>query len=327
MLRKATFIFMQPTEYAYGVARIRANELSLLSPSDIEQLISSRSYESALRITGDKGWDTSYAALSEMLEKEAEKTWQLLGECAPDISLLEALVTENDFYNLKAAIKATVSGHEAAQYMAAPFSVEPKLIMEAVQLNSFDSLPLHMQGAAKSAYEAVSAYESGMLADIRIDKACLEAKAEMSKKAQSPLLEKICAVLCGAANVKIALRGTTGNKSREFIREAMVEGGPLEQGRLIECAAKGAESVADYLSGTLLSPAASALKKSLTEFERKCDLLILSLLKSAAYETFGPDPLVAYYYNREFEIKNVRIILSAKLNGYDESMIRDRIRI
>ncbi len=47
---------MHETEYAYAVARIRANETKLLTRADIDQLIEAESYEAAVRLLADKGF-------------------------------------------------------------------------------------------------------------------------------------------------------------------------------------------------------------------------------------------------------------------------------
>ena len=44
------------TKYAYAVSHIRANEKSLLTNADMEQLIASGSFASALRVLADKGY-------------------------------------------------------------------------------------------------------------------------------------------------------------------------------------------------------------------------------------------------------------------------------
>lgn len=44
------------TDYAYAVARVRANELTLLTEADVDQLIEADSYEAAKQILSDKGW-------------------------------------------------------------------------------------------------------------------------------------------------------------------------------------------------------------------------------------------------------------------------------
>ena len=101
---------MHENEYAYAVARIRANEVNLLTPAETEQLISAESYEAALRLLGDKGWHTDGVGhdYAPMLEEHVNAAWQLLKESAPDASLLDALVINNDFFNLKAALKAKI---------------------------------------------------------------------------------------------------------------------------------------------------------------------------------------------------------------------------
>ena len=82
---------MHENEYAYAVARIRANEVNLLTPAETEQLISAESYEAALRLLGDKGWHTDGVGhdYASMLEEHVNAAWQLLKESAPDASLLK----------------------------------------------------------------------------------------------------------------------------------------------------------------------------------------------------------------------------------------------
>ena len=47
---------MSDTKYAYAVARIRALENGLFSSAQIEQLLSVKSYEGALRFLTEHGW-------------------------------------------------------------------------------------------------------------------------------------------------------------------------------------------------------------------------------------------------------------------------------
>ena len=70
------------TDYAYAVARVRSNELSLLTEADTEQLIEAESYEAAMNKLADLGWgevskDTDYASY---LEDYFAKHWAFLEE-------------------------------------------------------------------------------------------------------------------------------------------------------------------------------------------------------------------------------------------------------
>jgi V/A-type H+-transporting ATPase subunit C len=49
-------------------------------------------------------------------------------------------------------------------------------------------------------------------------------------------------------------------------------------------------------------------------------------MKPQKYESFTIGPLAAYILARQNEIKCVRMVLSGKLNGLPEQMIRERLR-
>ena len=100
---------MAHTNYAYAVARIRANELQLFSNQLVEQLLATKSYDECLRMLLDKGWGDEAAAgiptAEELLSGEREKTWALIGELCEDMSPFDVFLYANDYHNLKAAIK------------------------------------------------------------------------------------------------------------------------------------------------------------------------------------------------------------------------------
>ena len=69
---------MSDTKYAYAVARIRALENGLFSSAQIEQLLSVKSYEGALRFLTEHGWGDADTPLSAeaILTREKAKTWE-----------------------------------------------------------------------------------------------------------------------------------------------------------------------------------------------------------------------------------------------------------
>ena len=86
------------------------------------------------------------------------------------------------------------------------------------------------------------------------------------------------------------------------------------------------EKAAEYIAATDYGFLAESLGESFTAFEKQCDNEIVSRLENAKYATFGPDPLIAYYYAKQAEAKNVRIILSAKASGVPAEIISERVR-
>ena len=56
------------------------------------------------------------------------------------------------------------------------------------------------------------------------------------------------------------------------------------------------------------------------------DNYIMDLMKSAKMIPFGGEPLLAYIYAKETEIKVIRIIMVGKLNNIAGEVIRERLR-
>ena len=85
-------------EYTYSVARIRAKEVSLLSESDIEQLLSAQGYEQALALLRDKGYETNGDDIS-LIDTAEDMTRQFLCEIA-DEDILKVLHLPIDYHNV-----------------------------------------------------------------------------------------------------------------------------------------------------------------------------------------------------------------------------------
>ena len=289
---------MHETEYAYAVARIRANETKLLTRADIDQLIEAESYEAAVRLLADKGFAVPEKGESfDIAEKDLSGAWELIEECAPDAELLEALVIANDFTNLKAAVKCVFSDLDPAAYYIYPCVTDTAVMTEAIKNNDLELLPEYLRPCAEKAMTAVSKLSSGQLAETAIDKASLEARRSFAAKAGSPLLEGIADLLAVAANIKLALRCAKMNKSADFALDAACESSLDFEELLSHCSTP--EKAAEYIAATDYGFLAESLGESFTAFEKQCDNEIVSRLENAKYATFGPDPLIAYYYAKQ----------------------------
>ena len=131
---------------------------------------------------------------------------------------------------------------------------------------------------------------------------------------------------CAAADIKTALRCASAGRTAQYIKNALCPCESLNSDELIHAAFEGVDAVADMLANTELGSLADSLKEGLTAFEKKCDEFSAQQMTEAKYTAFGPDPLAAYYNAVETETKNVRVILSAKLNGFSAETIRARVR-
>lgn len=319
---------MHETNYAYAVARVRANELTLLSAADMEQLIAAEDYKQVLRRLSDNGWGdveglTDY---SQYLEQYRQKTWNLLVEIMDDVHELDMLIIKNDMQNLKAALKCIFSHNDPENLYISPTVFETEAIVKAVEERMFESLPECMIDVAKEAYDILAHTGNGQLADVILDMRTLELIKSYGEKSRNEMLAKLAEYICVTTNIKTAYRCANTGKSKDFIESSICECDTLDKRSLVAATLEGESALLDYLSKTQYSNAVEKLKISTSAFEKWSDDLIMQLILPAKHKAFGLDPMAAYYLAKDAEIKTVRIILSAKLNHLPADIIRERVR-
>ncbi|NBK17369.1 V-type ATPase subunit [Anaerotruncus sp. 1XD42-93] len=314
--------------YTYAVARIRANELALFNDQAIEQLLAAKSYEECIRLLQDKGWGGMEAnpTAEGLLAEEREKTWALMRELVPDLSVFDVFLYTNDYHNLKAAIKLVCTGSEDFGLFISHGTIDHRELLHAVQERDWGSLPDSMRGPAEEAYTALAQTRDGQLCDIILDRAALDAVYAAGKASRDELVRRYAELTVAAADIKTAVRCARTGKPMDFIRRALAECDSLSVSRLAKAAAEGLDSICDLLSTTDYADAVEVLRQSPSAFERWCDNLIIRYIRPQQFQSFGIGPLAAYILGRENEIKSVRIILSGKLNQLSDQSIRERVR-
>jgi len=183
-----------------------------------------------------------------------------------------------------------------------------------------------MRKTAEDAYDAIVRLDNGRLADIIIDTAALNTRIAFAKESGCELLIELAQFLGASANIKTVVRCVKSGKSAEFMTAAMCFSGMFDNEKLIEAALNGEAELTAFLSISFSEQAAERLASSTASFEKWVDETTAEKVKSARFEAFGLEPFAAYYINKEIDVKNTRIILSAKLNNINNEMIRTRVR-
>lgn len=315
---------MKDTEYAFAVARVRSNEVRLLTQQDIDGLLAAGDCARCAARLSDKGWESAGAAAddSEMLRTQSQRTWELIDEIAPDRAEFDFLRLPNDFHNLKVALKARLQQCEWKHLCMHPATVPVTDIEKAVSEKRFDLLPEFMQDKAAAAYEALVTWADGQMCEIILDRAALEAAiASAGQHRDSDLPLKLTELDAFAANVRIAVRAARMNKTRSAVSPALAECSSIDVSGLADAAAQGEAAVQEYVA-EYDREAGEALSRGLAAFERLCRERRAAILEKHKYDPLGIAPLISYILNREEEIRKVRIILAGLRNGVDADRIR-----
>ena len=319
---------MNDLEYTYAVARIRALESSLFSGTEIERLLACSDEEQCLQLLSEKGWGDATGSMdaSAMLKREEEKTWEVIRDVAPDLSVFDVLSYSKLYHNLKAAIKEVCTEVENKNIFYDDCSIPGPEMLQIVRNKEFYRLPGTMGETAAEAYDTLLHTRDGQLCDIIVDRAALDAIYEAGQTAEDEIIKNYAESTVAIADIKIAVRSQKTGKSLEFMKRAMAPCNSVNVDQLSKAAVSGLDAVRDYLVGTSYAEGAAALEESPSAFERWCDNRMMETIRPQKYNSFSAGPLVAYVLARENEIKTVRIILTGKQNEFPDEAIRERIR-
>ena len=315
-------------DYTYAVARVRYRENKLLSNADLNALLSAKDADAAIRLLRDKGWgDTGADNDPEaLLRQESEKKWAFIKEIVPEKENFDFFLVPNDFHNLKVAIKSVTRDIKPDDMLIYDAVTDPMLIYESVAKREYQNLPDFLIEPAKEAMTVLLQTSDGQLCDIIIDRACMQYVYQLGKESDEEIIRQYCELFVAAADIKIAVRSARTGKRLDFILRAMAPCDTLDIERLAQAASLGFEDVLKYLETTSYSDAIPAIRVSMSAFEKWCDDRVTESMQPQKWEPFTIGPVVAYLIARENEIKAVRMILSAKLNGLSDEVIKERLR-
>lgn len=321
---------MNQTDYAYGVSYIRSIENRLMDKGDIEGLIMTKTPEEAMRMLNDKGYSNEIVSPSEyekLLSNQQSLCWETVREVAPVGAPLDILLYKNDFHNLKVVIKAIFSNRKDYESMfLKPATVDTEVIVNAISDKDFSVLPEMLRAAAERGYEALANTEDSQLLDIITDKAAMDYTMKCAEISKSEFIEDLIRLENTLADIKIAYRAMKTEKNADFLKQALSEKSGLSREALISASLSGEDALLSYISQNGFEEAANALKISVSEYEKYQDRTKNVFVQKASYITLGAEPLIAYILKKQAELLSVRIIMSCKINGFSESVIRERLR-
>ena len=320
---------MRDSDYIFAVARIRVLEKGLLSPEDIRQLVALKDTSAVLSFLRGRGWGdgSQDADGAHMLRTEEAKVDASIQDLGLDQRLLEVLDLPERYHNLKVAIKELSFGTVVPEAYYSLDGFGRGELTHAISAQEFSLLPDDMARAARRALDVMAASSDAQWCDVILDKACLQAMAAAAASSGSDLLVSYVRMFVQNADLKIVLRGARTGKGRRFLEEATCPVEGMDTSALIRHALAGEQELLDYLDDSDLDAAASAIRKSSASFEQWCESRLLDVLKGQGSNIMSPGPILAFVLRRHAEIRNVRILLTAKANGFGDDVVLERMCI
>lgn len=315
--------------YPYAVARIRVLEKNLLNKQVLNQMADETQVEDCLRVLSDYGYsvsaETSGRDFESVLSAEMEKTYELIRELVPKEKFINVFLYKNDYHNLKVLVKEEVSGIDGERFLIDGGTEPIEKLKKALLDRNYGDLPLVMGVAIADAFESYAKTQNSQMIDVTLDKAAFVQMKQAALESGNKFIIDYMAKVCDLTNLKSFLRIKNMHKTYAMFTSVFVEGGNLSLSVFFN--AFGMDSLVSGFKGTAYEEICEdGMTQGFTVFEKLCDNYIMNFVKSAKYEALTLEPLIAYLYAKESEIKTVRIILTSVLNGIRPDIIKERVR-
>lgn len=319
---------IKDTDYAYSVSRVHAIERSLLDKGKLMQIAEAKSANDALRMIYDAGYPQA-ENYEQVFETELTNAYELIYSMAPDTSVFDVFLIENDYYNLKVLLKAEFLGRELDYLLNARARTPIDKLKEAVRERKADKISDTFARALDEALASFSRDKNIQLADMLIDKACYSEMSAFAKKTSNAFIEGLIQTKIDLINITTMLRIRKMGKDKAFALTALLDGGTLDTAKLADCAAEQKETILQSFLHSKYSNLISQVLSDgdLADFEVACGDYLVEYMKAAKRVTFGAEPLVAYIFAKENEIKQLRVIMVGKTNKLDNELIKRRLNV
>lgn len=326
-------------EYTRFVAQLRVLETRLLSRTQLLRLVEAPDAAAVFRLLAETEYAAAVAAaegpadFEVALASELSRVFALLRRNAPEADLVRVLGLAYTWQNLKSALKAALTGAPLDERgLIAAGNLASAELLAIAGGGSLTALPEPFRGAAVAAAGAYGATGDPQEIDFVLDAVRFTSIGEGARSHGFELLAKVAETTADLVNLRTALRLRLLRADPAALDRAFVPGGRIKRSRLAAAMLLEPEEMIPALAGVpeldVFAAGLAAYRGtgSLAVLEKLMDDRVLSLVGAARYMAFGPDPIIAYLLAKEAEIKNLRIILTGKINQLPDDTIRERLR-
>ena len=315
-------------KFVYQNAQIKSRESKLLTLQAEQRLFDAQNLPDALKVLVELGYGSGADAdgVDAIFEKEEENLLALLNEMNVD-GALDAFYADNDFLNLKTALKAYATGSKGVYLPSGLVKVED--IILAVETDDSSAVFAQMKSAIELAKPLIADEKcvDPRKIDCIVDKKAYEYKLKAAKKCGKTAKEYFERKI-DFANVGSFFRCRKLHLPVDFFKEGFIDGGKVSVEKYEKIYDLPLDALCELYKGTHAEREVLSLVESgnIVAFEKESDDALLKIWKDEASDMFSVAPIVSYYLTKKTELKNVKLIVAGIKNKVPEKTIKERMR-
>lgn len=325
---------MDRKEFISIVPMIKVWETKLLNKSFYSKMINSNSLEEAINALQETpyGEGINGGNFEARLDDSFKNLCDDLYKAIKSNEIIEFVRLKNDYHNLKTLIKAKVLDKDFSYILNKNGTMPIDKIEQAIKNDDYRDVSANIENAIKEVFLELDTKKDSQVIDIVVDRYMFKDMVSIAKKIESAYISKYVKTVIDLTNIKTVLRLKKINKDKSFLSYVFIEDGTVSLDMCKNMLSDDFDNIPNRLAVTPYETVIREVidnyseSKSLSSLEKRFDDYIMAYVRDAKFINFGVEPVFAYLYAREIEIKNLRIILAGKINKVDSEIINERLR-
>ncbi|MGT2932446.1 V-type ATPase subunit [Streptococcus catagoni] len=331
---------MDKDQFSQINTTVSVKEKDLLSAEQFKTLINASSKESIHRVLQETPYHIDLADLDNLNEvervlmKELARTFKWAFEECPVPEVIQLFSLPYFYHNLKVLLKSRASQKDLNSLLI-PIGMQPLSALEhLVRTLKSDHFPEFLVEEVQSIWKEYLDYGDSRVLEIGADLAYFKHLKKIAKQLDDEVFLKAVSMLTDSYNLITIKRAQKMKKSHGFIKQLLTDQASLSNQEFIDMASS--RSLLTWYHGLLPDNYSKELglyeskiaegKITIPELEYLSELLIFQLFDANKYSCQGPYVIARFLLAKEFEIKNLRLILSAQANQLPLDLVKERMR-
>ena len=330
---------MYDNEFGSLNVTIRVLENDLLNQAIYDRMLAADSFRDAVSILRETTYRDKVEKVLEnhnyddMITEELVETYQKLFSITPDPKLVELASLRYTYQNLKVMIKEWIAETNFSEMYFDIGRFDLTELRQAVQLGKSEVLPRAYLDTINDAKTDYSEFKNVHQVEVLIDRHYFKHLKQLAMETGHPTIVDIVNMQIDFKNISTLIRAKYQNRTKNFLRSVLSDAGSFEIEKLIQLGVGDARNLIQSLAETKYkdvlneSLITAGIGISSIKFDYYTDNALMRKMQDAKLQAFGPLPMLAYIYAKETEVRNLRLVLSAKENQINIEETKGRMRM